>query len=99
MQDDRHNILNIDGLQLNLAATDQRHDWRGMNEIRETFDEGSILAKQDGWLNNRPIESALLQHLLGEIAPLHIAARFIRPGAYPADLDDTPHSGLFRGLN
>src|SRR5579884_3536435 len=73
MQDDRHDILNIDRLKLNFATANQRHYRRGMNEIRETFDERSILAKQDGWLNDRPIESALLEYLLGKVASLHIA--------------------------
>ena len=41
-----HHVLNMDGLEHDVATADQGHDWRAANEIAQALDERGIFAKQ-----------------------------------------------------
>src|SRR5205823_4955629 len=87
--------FHIDWLKHCISTANQGYNRSGTNKIGQSFDERGIHAKEHRWLDDRPIQATLLQHLFCQVSPLHVAARPIRPCTKATHFNHTFDASLF----
>ena len=88
--------LHGDGLKSGARAAQQRHDRRPANDSRKQVNKLILRPVNERGPEDRELQSAMPNQLLGGPFALVIARGRVGPGAQRAHLDKSPDSGLLR---